>query len=81
MVAASILRFSEHYVLLEFAIRRANADLRAEMEHSEAQRRAGASLKNDVSVPISRIPTFLRQAADASLRIAPSNTTSKAATR
>lgn len=31
-------------------------------EHSEAQKRAGASVKNDVSVPISRIPAFLAEA-------------------
>ncbi|MBB3174217.1 FAD/FMN-containing dehydrogenase [Endobacter medicaginis] len=31
-------------------------------EHSEAQKRAGASVKNDVSVPVSRIPAFLEEA-------------------
>jgi FAD/FMN-containing dehydrogenase len=31
-------------------------------EHSEAQKRAGASIKNDVSVPISAIPELLRAA-------------------
>jgi FAD/FMN-containing dehydrogenase len=46
-------------------------------EHSEAQKRAGASIKNDVSVPISHVPALLREAADAcraavpGLRIAP----------
>jgi len=30
---------------------------------TEAQQRAGATVKNDISVPISRIPDFLRQAA------------------
>jgi FAD/FMN-containing dehydrogenase len=46
-------------------------------EHSEAQKRAGASIKNDVSVPISQVPALLRDAAEAcraavpGLRIAP----------
>ena len=31
-------------------------------EHSEAQKRAGASVKNDVSVPVSTVPEFIRRA-------------------
>jgi FAD/FMN-containing dehydrogenase len=31
-------------------------------EHSEAQKRAGASVKNDVSVPVSKVPEFIRRA-------------------
>jgi FAD/FMN-containing dehydrogenase len=31
-------------------------------EHSEAQKREGASIKNDVSVPVSKVPAFIRQA-------------------
>ena len=31
-------------------------------EHSEAQKRAGASIKNDVSVPVSQVPALLREA-------------------
>ena len=31
-------------------------------EHSEAQKREGASVKNDVSVPVSTVPAFIRQA-------------------
>ncbi len=31
-------------------------------EHAEAQKRDGASVKNDVSVPVSLVPTFLREA-------------------
>jgi FAD/FMN-containing dehydrogenase len=34
-------------------------------EHSEAQKREGASVKNDVSVPVSRVPEFIRLAAEA----------------
>jgi len=30
-------------------------------EHSESQRKAGASIKNDISVPVSSVPTFLRE--------------------
>jgi FAD/FMN-containing dehydrogenase len=31
-------------------------------EHSEAQKRAGASVKNDISVPVSRAPELIRRA-------------------
>jgi FAD/FMN-containing dehydrogenase len=31
-------------------------------EHSEAQKREGASVKNDVSVPVSKVPAFIRRA-------------------
>lgn len=31
-------------------------------EHSEAQKREGASVKNDVSVPVSKVPAFIHQA-------------------
>ncbi|GBQ64951.1 oxidoreductase [Ameyamaea chiangmaiensis NBRC 103196] len=31
-------------------------------EHAEAQRRAGASVKNDVSVPVSRVPALIERA-------------------
>src|SRR4051812_22195596 len=34
-------------------------------EHSEAQRREGASVKNDVSVPVSKVPAFMREATTA----------------
>ena len=34
-------------------------------EHSEAQKREGASIKNDVSVPVSKVPAFIRQASAA----------------
>jgi FAD/FMN-containing dehydrogenase len=34
-------------------------------EHSEAQKREGASVKNDVSVPVSKVPAFIRKAAAA----------------
>jgi FAD/FMN-containing dehydrogenase len=31
-------------------------------EHSEAQKREGASVKNDVSVPVSKVPAFIQKA-------------------
>ncbi len=31
-------------------------------EHSESQKREGASIKNDVSVPVSKVPAFIREA-------------------
>jgi|SRR5579859_1764406 len=34
-------------------------------EHSEAQKREGASVKNDVSVPVSKVPDFIRRATEA----------------
>jgi FAD/FMN-containing dehydrogenase len=34
-------------------------------EHSEAQKREGASVKNDVSVPVSKVPAFICEAAAA----------------
>jgi FAD/FMN-containing dehydrogenase len=40
-------------------------------EHSEAQKREGASVKNDVSVPISRVPEFIRRATDACAALLP----------
>jgi FAD/FMN-containing dehydrogenase len=33
-------------------------------EHSEAQKRAGASVKNDVSVPVSKVPELIRRATE-----------------
>jgi len=40
-------------------------------EHSEAQKREGASVKNDVSVPVSAVPTFLAQASAACTALIP----------
>jgi FAD/FMN-containing dehydrogenase len=40
-------------------------------EHSEAQKREGASVKNDVSVPVSKVPLFIRQATEACLQLIP----------
>lgn len=40
-------------------------------EHSEAQKREGASVKNDVSVPVSAVPEFLRRATAACTALIP----------
>ncbi len=40
-------------------------------EHAEAQKRAGGSVKNDVSVPVSRIPELIRRAGEACERLVP----------
>jgi FAD/FMN-containing dehydrogenase len=38
-------------------------------EHSEAQKRAGASVKNDISVPVSRVPELIHRATEACERL------------
>jgi FAD/FMN-containing dehydrogenase len=93
-----------HYVLVELATPRPDADLRASLEtileaaleqgtvsdaviaessaqraglwrlreeHSEAQKREGASVKNDVSVPVSKVPELLARAEAACLALMP----------
>jgi FAD/FMN-containing dehydrogenase len=40
-------------------------------EHSEAQKREGASVKNDVSVPVSKVPDFIKEATEACERLMP----------
>jgi len=40
-------------------------------EHPEAQKRAGASVKNDVSVPVSAVPELIRRASEACLALIP----------
>jgi FAD/FMN-containing dehydrogenase len=40
-------------------------------EHSEAQKSEGASVKNDVSVPVSQVPAFIRRATEACQRLIP----------
>jgi len=40
-------------------------------EHPEAQKRAGASVKNDVSVPVSAVPELIRRASDACRALIP----------
>ena len=40
-------------------------------EHSEAQKRAGASVKNDVSVPVSKVPELIRRATPICEKVVP----------
>jgi FAD/FMN-containing dehydrogenase len=40
-------------------------------EHSEAQKREGASVKNDVSVPVSKVPAFIEKATAACEKLLP----------
>ncbi len=40
-------------------------------EHAEAQKREGASVKNDVSVPVSRVPELLRRGEEAAAALIP----------
>jgi len=40
-------------------------------EHSEAQKRAGASIKNDVSVPVSRVPELIRRCGEVCAQLVP----------
>jgi FAD/FMN-containing dehydrogenase len=40
-------------------------------EHAEAQKREGASVKNDVSVPVSRVPELIRRATAACVALMP----------
>ncbi len=53
-------------VVLDAAIAESDAQRAAiwklREEHSEAQKREGASIKNDVSVPVSKVPAFIREA-------------------
>ncbi len=67
--------------LLDAALSRSEAQRlafwRLREEHAEAQKRAGASIKNDVSVPVSVVPVLLREAAalceaaEPGIRVAP----------
>jgi FAD/FMN-containing dehydrogenase len=57
-------------VIAESASQRA-ALWRLREEHSEAQKREGASVKNDVSVPVSKVPELIRRASRACLALLP----------
>lgn len=48
-----------------------NAIWRLREEHAEAQKRAGASVKNDVSVPVSLVPELLRRGIAACAALVP----------
>jgi FAD/FMN-containing dehydrogenase len=57
-------------VLAESVAQRA-ALWRLREEHAEAQKRAGASVKNDVSVPVSSVPRLIRDASAACAALIP----------
>ena len=61
-----LARALEDGVVLDAAVAQSDAQ-RAAMwrlreEHAEAQKREGASIKNDVSVPVSKVPAFIHEA-------------------
>jgi FAD/FMN-containing dehydrogenase len=97
-VTLPVAERADHYILVDLASTRADADLqglaeqvlgaameegevldaviggsegkraaiwRIREEHPEAQRKEGASVKNDVSVPVSRVPDLIRRASAA----------------
>ncbi|MDR3661184.1 MAG: FAD-binding oxidoreductase [Mycobacterium sp.] len=51
-------------VIAESTAQRANL-WRLREEHSEAQKREGASVKNDISVPVSKVPELIARASEA----------------
>jgi FAD/FMN-containing dehydrogenase len=57
-------------VMAESEAQRANL-WRLREEHAEAQKREGASVKNDVSVPVSKVPELLARAARAAAALMP----------
>jgi FAD/FMN-containing dehydrogenase len=65
----------DHGIVLDAAVAESEAQRaaiwRLREEHSEAQKREGASVKNDVSVPISRVPEFISRATVACERLIP----------
>lgn len=65
----------EDGVVLDAAIAESDAQRaaiwRLREEHSEAQKREGASVKNDVSVPVSKVPAFIEQATEACEKLIP----------
>jgi FAD/FMN-containing dehydrogenase len=70
LAAAMEAGLVEDAALAESGAQRA-ALWRLREEHSEAQKRAGASVKNDVSAPVSRVPQLIRRATEACERLVP----------
>ena len=70
LAAAMEAGIVEDAVIAESGAQRA-ALWRLREEHSEAQKRAGASVKNDVSVPVSKVPELIRRATEACERLLP----------
>jgi FAD/FMN-containing dehydrogenase len=57
-------------VIAESTTQRANL-WRLREEHSEAQKREGASVKNDISVPVSKVPELIARACEACQALMP----------
>jgi len=57
-------------VIAESTTQRANL-WRLREEHSEAQKREGASVKNDISVPVSKVPELIARACEACRALMP----------
>lgn len=103
-VSLPLAERADHYILVDLASTRADADLqglaeqvlgaameegevldaviggseakrqaiwRIREEHPEAQRKEGASVKNDVSVPVSKVPELIRRASAACVALIP----------
>lgn len=103
-VSLPVAERADHYILVDLASTRADADLqglaeqvlgaameegevldaviggseakrqaiwRIREEHPEAQRKEGASVKNDVSVPVSKVPELIRRASAACVALIP----------
>ncbi|HEX3952855.1 MAG TPA: FAD-binding oxidoreductase [Stellaceae bacterium] len=70
LAAAMEAGLVEDAVIAESGAQRA-ALWRLREEHSEAQKRAGASVKNDVSVPVSKVPDLIRRATIACEKLIP----------
>ncbi|MEO3470283.1 FAD-binding oxidoreductase [Roseomonas sp. CAU 1739] len=103
-VTLPVAERADHYILVDLASTRADADLqglaeqvlgaameegevidavvsgsearraslwRIREEHPEAQRKEGASVKNDVSVPVSKVPELIRRASAACIALIP----------
>jgi FAD/FMN-containing dehydrogenase len=70
LAAAMEAGIVEDAVIAETGAQRA-ALWRLREEHSEAQKRAGASVKNDVSVPVSKVPELIRRATEACEKLVP----------
>ena len=75
MMEAVLERALEDGLVLDAALAESEAQRQAlwrlREEHSEAQKRDGASVKNDVSVPPSRVPALIQQATAACAALIP----------
>ena len=75
MLEAVLERALEDELVLDAAIAESEGQRQAiwklREEHAEAQKREGASVKNDVSVPVSRVPELIERASEACRALIP----------